>query len=162
VVAPTTPAPAPARAAPTSPPTSHPAATTYVMPPGAHPAPHVQPPPVAAPSRPSNPNLAMTLLGPVPLSPAQIAAAAPPAKPISIPALIAQDDISQIGARPLVTDPKLGWETSVQHMAATGGGHTRLASDVVDDRIRSNGRWWLVAVFLIAFVVAMIVMIVQE
>jgi hypothetical protein len=104
----------------------------------------------------------MTLIGPVPRTSQLVAAQAPMPTGSGLPALVAHDDISQIGARPRVTDPKLGWETSLHHAAANDGSHTRMASDVVDYRIRSNARWWAVSVLLMLFVIVMIVLIVQD
>ncbi len=62
-----------------------------------------------------------------------------------------QDEISNIGATPLVDDPKLGWQTSVgnQLQNQPRGGATRLGSEVADYRIKSNSGWILLAVLLI-------------
>ena len=141
--------------------TSHPAATTYVPgqapPPGSGPLPQLSP----EAGRPSNPHLSMTLIGPGPMT--RSMAAAPPSPAAGLPALVANDDISQIGARPLVTDPKLGWDTAMHQQAANDGSHTRMASEAVDYQIRSNSWWWWVAsVILLAFVIVMLVMIVQS
>jgi hypothetical protein len=98
--------------------------------------------------------------------PAPPGLAAPPVPPVvvlapsGLPALVA-DDISQVGARPLVTDPKLGWNTSIQLMAPTDGSSTRLMSDQVDYRIRSNTRWVILAVVLALVVIAMVIAIVE-
>ena len=140
-------------------PTSHPAATTYVPPPRTPPAGAGLP---ALTSDPPRSSIAMTLIGPVPVT-SQLAAVAAPAQSTGsgLPALVAHDDISQIGARPLVTDPKLGWETTLHQQAANDGSHTRMASEVVDHRIRSNARWWALSVFLVVFVVVMIAVLVQ-
>jgi serine/threonine protein kinase len=61
------------------------------------------------------------------------------------------DEVSNIGARPLVDDPKLGWQTNVgnQLQNQPRGGATRLGSEVADYRIKSNTGWILLAVFLI-------------
>jgi eukaryotic-like serine/threonine-protein kinase len=141
---------------PSHPTSSHPAATTQVAPPARN-------PPVSAapdPPRTSTQHLAMTLIGPGPMT-SQLAAAPAPTSS-GLPALVAHDDISQIGARSLVTDPKLGWETTLHQAAATDGSHTRVESEVVDYRIPSNARWWALSVILLVFVVVMIVMIVQD
>jgi serine/threonine-protein kinase len=201
----------------------------------APPAAPVAAPPAAAPTnRPSNPNLAMTVIGPVPITPdapgvptaasvaAQVAipsgplsqsmmapappmpappVAMPPATmpptpmpmpggsgastpvpfalaptlqvapssaqnipvaPSGLPALVS-DDISYVGAKPLVTDPKLGWSTSVNLPSAIDGTSTRLASGQVeiDYRIQSNTRWVVLAILLLLVVIAMIVLIIS-
>jgi hypothetical protein len=112
------------------------------------------------PARPTNPNLAATIIGPVPV-------VLPP--PVSatgsgLPPLVPNDDISEAGSRPLVTDPKLGWETHVQLIAPSDGSHTRLARDITDAtdyRIRSNVLWVVVSVIVALVVAAMIILIVE-
>jgi hypothetical protein len=82
--------------------------------------------------------------------------------PSGLPKLTASsDDISQVGSRPLVTDPKLGWSTSVKLMAPNDGSSTRLLSEQVDIRIRSNTGWVIVAILLVLLVAAMVVVIVE-
>jgi len=178
----------------------------------------VAPPPAGPASRPSNPNLAMTVIGPVPITPegappvpgpspasvaAQVAlpsgpisqsimAPAPPMQmppmmmlpatpggpvvpgqmpfalaptvpvgPSGLPTLVS-DDISYVGAKPLVTDPKLGWNTSVSLQHQPDGTSTRLASGLVqaDHRIQSNTRWIAIAILLVLVVIAMIILII--
>jgi hypothetical protein len=79
-----------------------------------------------------------------------------------LPQLVANDEISQIssvGSTPLVNDPKLGWETAVK-LIAPDGGHTRLASDPVDFRLRSNATWIVLAIlFALAVVVLVVAML---
>jgi hypothetical protein len=111
-------------------------------------------PPTAESSRPSNPHLAMTIIGPPP-------ATAPHGS--ELPRLVASDEISQvsdIGARPLVNDPKLGWETAVK-LVAPDGGHTRLASEPVDLRLRS-GATWIVLAIMFALAVVVVVAVLQS
>jgi eukaryotic-like serine/threonine-protein kinase len=106
-------------------------------------------------SRQSNPNLAATIIGPVP-----VVSSHPPLTNSGLPPLVASDEISQIGAKPLVTDPKLGWETSVRLTAPNDGGHTRLARDpidVTDYRIRSNAFWVAIGALLVIVVAVLIV-----
>jgi serine/threonine-protein kinase len=111
-------------------------------------------------TRPTNPNLASTIIGPVPVVlPPPVAATAS-----GLPPLVAQDDISEVGSRPLVTDPKLGWETHVQMKAPNDGSHTRLARDpvdVTDYRIRSNVVWVVVSVIVALAIAAMILLILE-
>ncbi len=127
----------------------------------------------------------MTLVGPVPITPAQVAAVqamplvplpapvgptptgsiplpsvAMPLAPSGLPALVVNDDISQAGAKPLVTDPKLGWNTSVRLTAPNDGSHTRLASDANEFRIRSNAKWVVLAIVLALVVVALVALII--
>jgi hypothetical protein len=111
------------------------------------------PPPSADHTRPSKPHLAATIVGPVPpLHP-------PPTTASGLPQLVANDEISQIssvGSTPLVNDPKLGWETAVK-LVAPDGGHTRLASDPVEVRLRSRAMWIILAVlFLLAIGVILV------
>jgi len=64
-----------------------------------------------------------------------------------------QDEVSNVGATPLVDDAKLGWSTNIgnklQDQPRGGGGSTRLPSEVADYRIRSNTGWILIALFLV-------------
>jgi eukaryotic-like serine/threonine-protein kinase len=85
-----------------------------------------------------------------------------PVGPSGLPTLVS-DDISYVGAKPLVTDPKLGWNTSVGLPRQPDGTSTRLASGLVqaDYRIQSNTRWIVVAIVLLLVVIGMIVLIVQ-
>ncbi|MGN6108180.1 MAG: serine/threonine protein kinase [Kofleriaceae bacterium] len=67
-------------------------------------------------------------------------------------------EISELGAQPLVDDPKLGWETSVSNprQGYIPPAGTRLASELVegDYRIRSSTRWVFVAIGLVLGVAA--------
>jgi hypothetical protein len=181
-------------------------------------------------SRPTNPNLAMTVIGPVPLTPDD-APLPPPVMPVipsgplsaSMPAMtpmppmpmppitmppatmpptsmppmpmpspptlvppghtppvpmsngqgpgralapsglptLVVDEPSQAGARPLVTDPKLGWNTSIKLSAANDGSSTRLASDVINYKIHSNTRWVVLAIALVMVVIALVILIIE-
>jgi serine/threonine-protein kinase len=138
-------------------------ATTLVAPPGSamlppHPGPS---PGMASGAHPAPPSGAHPAAPPSGPHPAPHPAPPPPASASGLPSLVSSDDISEIGARPLVTDPKLGWATSVQLMAPSDGGHTRLPSDVVDYRIRSSAKWWLLAVVLLLAVVALLAVIAE-
>jgi hypothetical protein len=108
------------------------------MPPATIP-PMQMPMPVAVPPGPS---------APVPLAPS------------GLPTLVT-DDIRQVGATPLVSDPKLGWNTSIQLSAPTDGSSTRLASEQVDFRIQSNTRWVILAILLALVVAAMLILILE-
>ena len=83
----------------------------------------------------------MTLIGP------PMPAAPMPAQG-ELPRLVANEDISEVGAHPLFSDPKLGWETSVRLVAPSDGSHTRLPSEPNDYRIRSS-RWIVYAILLL-------------
>ena len=74
-----------------------------------------------------------------------------PNNPPLNPPLIPNQEISDVGAQPLVDDPKLGWQTNVGNKLQNTGGSTRLESDVSPDnyRIKSNTGWILLAVFLL-------------
>ncbi len=80
--------------------------------------------------------------------------------PSGLPALVA-DEVSQVGSRPLVTDPKLGWSTSVKLTTPHDGSHTRLQSDQVNVRLQSNTRWVILAIALVLVVAALIVLILE-
>ncbi|HEX8115476.1 MAG TPA: hypothetical protein VF516_47440, partial [Kofleriaceae bacterium] len=80
--------------------------------------------------------------------------------PSGLPALVA-DEVSHIGSRPLVTDPKLGWSTSVNLASASDGSHTRLQSGQVNIRLQSNTRWVILSIALVLVVAALIVLILE-
>jgi eukaryotic-like serine/threonine-protein kinase len=88
------------------------------------------------------------------------AASARSLAPSGLPTLVA-DEISQVGARPLVTDPKLGWSTSVKLAPPTDGSYTRLQSDQVNIRLQSNTHWVILSIALVLVVAAMIVLIIE-
>ncbi|HEU4734524.1 MAG TPA: protein kinase [Kofleriaceae bacterium] len=112
------------------------------------------------PSRANNPSLAATIIGPAP-----VVLPPPPAVTGSgLPALVANEDLSDAGARPLVTDPKLGWDTHVQLATPSNGGHTRLAhdpSEMTDYRIRSNALWVVISVLLALVIATMIILVIE-
>jgi len=65
------------------------------------------------------------------------------------------EDVSELGAQPLVDDPKLGWETSlgqdpIPRERQVG---TRLESEGAEMSLRSNV-WWLVLALMIVLGVA--------
>ncbi|HEX2687738.1 MAG TPA: protein kinase [Kofleriaceae bacterium] len=100
-------------------------------------------PPGFADNQPQDPALAPAPVG---------TGAAPPIPspaPSGLPRLVANEDESEVGAQPLVSDPKLGWETSVRLIAPHHGSHTRLSSDSADYRIRSNTGWFLLVLVLV-------------
>ncbi len=80
--------------------------------------------------------------------------------PSGLPALVVEEP-SQVGSRPLVTDPKLGWSTSVKLAPPNDGSHTRLQSDQVNVRLQSNTRWVILAIALVLVVAALIVLILE-
>jgi hypothetical protein len=80
--------------------------------------------------------------------------------PSGLPALVA-DEFSQVGARPLVTDPKLGWSTSVKLPPANDGSSTRLQSDQVNIRLQSSTRWVILSIALVLVVAALVVLILE-
>jgi hypothetical protein len=80
--------------------------------------------------------------------------------PSGLPALVT-DEVSHIGSRPLVTDPKLGWSTSVKLTAANDGSHTRLQSGQVNVRLQSNTRWVVLSFTLVLVVAALVVLILE-
>jgi serine/threonine protein kinase len=65
--------------------------------------------------------------------------------------LIPNDEISNVGAQPLVDDPRLGWSTNVNQKIgqAQQGGSTRLGSEPANYNIRSNKAWIILAIFLV-------------
>jgi hypothetical protein len=80
--------------------------------------------------------------------------------PSGLPALVT-DEVDHSGSRPLVTDPKLGWSTSVKLTAANDGSHTRLQNDPVDVRLQSNTRWVVLSFTLVLVVAALVVLILE-
>jgi hypothetical protein len=80
--------------------------------------------------------------------------------PSGLPALVA-DEFSQVGSRPLVTDPKLGWNTSVNLAPPNDGSSTRLQSDQVNIRLQSNTRWVILSIALVMVVAALVVLILE-
>jgi hypothetical protein len=80
--------------------------------------------------------------------------------PSGLPSLVT-DEPSHIGSRPLVTDPKLGWSTSVKLTAPNDGSHTRLQSGQVNVRLQSNTRWVVLSFALVLVVVALVVLILE-
>jgi eukaryotic-like serine/threonine-protein kinase len=112
------------------------------------------PPPVLpAPVDQSNPALAMTLVAQVPSSVKPMPSLPPDG---GLPRLVANEDISEVGSTPLVNDPKLGWQTSVKHNAASDGSHTRLPSEPNAYRIQSNTKWLMLAILLVLVVAAVV------
>ena len=113
--------------------------------------------------RPPGPDVNATLTGtaPPPVIPpahmirqqyaAQHGAPAPFPRAESGP-LIPDSDISQVGAHPLIEDPRLGWSTGV-NQKITGpmaeAGATRLGSEPAAMGLRSNKGWILLAIFLV-------------
>ena len=104
---------------------------------------------IERPPEPVNP-LATTLLGTTPAVPAP-----------NLPQLVDSEEISEVGSVPLVNDPKLGWETAVKLSAPSDGSHTRLESDPVDYRIRSNATWIVLAIMLMVAIVAVLLTIIE-
>ena len=68
--------------------------------------------------------------------------------------LIGNEEISEVGAQPLVDDPRLGWSTNVNQaitgpISAAGGTSKGMSNDLADYKIRSNKGWILLAIFLV-------------
>jgi len=79
--------------------------------------------------------------------------------------LIPNDEISQVGAQPLIEDPRLGWSTGVnQKIVAPAGqaGSTRLGSEPSATRLRSNKGWILLAIFLVLAAGATVAIVVLQ
>jgi serine/threonine-protein kinase len=132
-----------------------------VTPEAAPPIPPMAIPPVMAPPMPMPPVTMPPATIPPMAMPMPAGPSAPvPLAPSGLPTL-GTDDISQVGAQPLVSDPRLGWNTSVQLSAPTDGSATRLASEQVDVRIQSNTRWVILAILLGLVVVAMLILIIE-
>ncbi|HEX7838237.1 MAG TPA: protein kinase [Kofleriaceae bacterium] len=132
-----------------------------VSPEAAPPIPPMAIPPVMAPPMPMPPVTMPPATIPPMAMPVPAGPSAPvPLAPSGLPTL-GTDDISQIGATPLVSDPQLGWNTSVQLSAPTDGSATRLASEQIDFRIQSNTRWVILAILLALVVVAMLILIIE-
>jgi serine/threonine protein kinase len=112
----------------------------------------------AEPGRTSSPHLAATIVGSTPIAPI----APTPAHNSGLPQLVQSEDISEVGSVPLVNDPKLGWETAVKLVAANDGSHTRIESEPVDYRIRSNAMWFVVAIMIALAILAVIIAILES
>jgi len=81
----------------------------------------------------------------------------PPQRPTPTPPSIPPvDDLSEAGAKPLVDDPKLGWNTSVshRHLEAVIEPGTGVGEAPVDYKLKSNNRWLIFAILLVLGVVA--------
>jgi eukaryotic-like serine/threonine-protein kinase len=109
------------------------------------------------PAASPNLHLAATIIGPAPI------VTAPAPTPLhnsgGLPQLVQSEEISDVGAMPLVSDPKLGWETAVKLTAPNDGSHTRLESGVVDVRIRSNALWIVLVIMIVLAVAAVVIAI---
>ena len=90
-----------------------------------------------------------------------------PVRPVEVVVVEPPPDIMEVGpestdvgARPLIEDPKLGWETSISHRPLGRGAGTRLETDEPVDRNsdrvdRPTMRRWLLAPVLLAAIVAL-------
>jgi serine/threonine protein kinase len=76
-----------------------------------------------------------------------------PIVPTSIPieSIVQVDEISEVGAQPLVSDPKLGWDTSVSNRRGDviEGGATRVGTSSPEYEIRRGNRWLIFAILLV-------------
>jgi serine/threonine protein kinase len=127
-------------------------------------------PPMAVPPMPGSPLVPPGGTPPMPVPGASMAGLPmPPASasmsgralaPSGLPALVA-DEFSQVGSRSLVTDPKLGWSTSVKLAPPNDGSSTRLQSDPVNVRLQSNTRWVILSIALVMVVAALVVLILE-
>ncbi|MBA3500605.1 MAG: serine/threonine protein kinase [Deltaproteobacteria bacterium] len=84
----------------------------------------------------------------------------PPAiRPTPVPQIgppqtfLAHEEISDIGAQPLIEDSKLGWETSPANKQIRPSAHpgaTRLSTQATEDyKIKSSTRWLVLAILLV-------------
>jgi len=109
------------------------------------PAEHEISPTLTGAAPPPQPYYPQPYAQPMPMQPR----AASPSGP-----LIPNDELSQVGAQPLIDDPRLGWSTSVNPkittpVAEAGGTSTRIGGDAGDYKIRSNRGWIILAVILV-------------
>ncbi|HEX3483105.1 MAG TPA: protein kinase [Kofleriaceae bacterium] len=81
--------------------------------------------------------------------------------PSGLPSLVNDELSSHTGSRSLVTDPKLGWSTSVKLTAPNDGSHTRLQSGQVNVKLQSNTRWVVLSFALVLVVAALVVLILE-
>jgi hypothetical protein len=73
------------------------------------------------------------------------------------------DDISEPGAKPLVDDMKLGWDTKVNRSMAGDGAGTRLGTQAHEDyTIRSNRGWMILAAVVILAAAAAVTIMAWE
>jgi len=80
-----------------------------------------------------------------------------PATPVARHVLAASEPISEVGAKPLVDDPKLGWQTSSDQQAVAP---TRTSDDPEDYKIEGSNGWLIVAIVLVLAVGASVAAIV--
>jgi serine/threonine protein kinase len=111
--------------------------------------------PAASEQMPRPPNDAsMTLLGAAPpiaiprtmSPPPAVARTISPIPPIE--KAVSSLEISEIGGQPLIEDGQLGWETNVGSRMSVSGGHTRLATQPADYKLKSP-RWLWIALVLV-------------
>lgn len=75
------------------------------------------------------------------------------APPVVVPPIhrqVMQSEPSEVGAKPLVDDMKLGWDTGInpqQGLVQAAG--TRLPSELADYRIDSGRSWLVVAIVIL-------------
>ena len=84
--------------------------------------------------------------------------APPPTRPSGQP-LIPLDEISEVGAAPLVDDPKLGWDTGVNRILSARAGATRLSSEVSESERKPGNGWLILAILLLVGVTGAVVAI---
>jgi hypothetical protein len=136
-------------------------------------APMPRPTPPAPMPRPTPPAMAQVVprTGSTPPAPMPLVPAPPAFMPAPVPGsgsirLPPLDDVSELGAKPLLDDPKLGWETlpgnrlvpqqPPQQDRPIG---TRLASEGTDYKIKSNVWWLVLALVIVLGVTAAVVVI---
>jgi eukaryotic-like serine/threonine-protein kinase len=92
---------------------------------------------------------------------AVMAAAMPEPVLRPMPELPASDEVSELGARPLVDDPKLGWETSLSDRSKPSEqpAGTRMPSEGEGTQ-RGTSAWWLVLALMLVLGVAVTVVII--
>ena len=99
-------------------------------------------------------------MGPTPYDRLTPSTPSPPIVPTSIPisSIVQIDEISEVGAEPLVSDPKLGWDTSVSNRRGDviEGGATRVGT-VPSESTRSSNRWLIFAILLVLGVAGAVV-----
>ncbi|MEJ7604184.1 MAG: serine/threonine-protein kinase [Kofleriaceae bacterium] len=87
---------------------------------------------------------------------------ATPGPPMRLPSVASLvDDVSEVGAQPLVDDPKLGWDTSVSNRRGDlleAGGATRVTNDSTPAEASTG--WSIFAILLVLAVAAAITAVV--
>ena len=71
------------------------------------------------------------------------------------------EPVSEVGARPLIEDDKLGWSTGINALQHRPGGSTRVGTNLGDYKIKSNNGWIILLILMALAVAAGVVIAAQ-